>query len=251
MLRAPPASRPFLALAAGLLAAGCAGAVDCRPEHGEVLPVMMTAGVPMVTVRVNGEPASMMLDTGATVTTLTASGAARLKLEVDRSRPAFMSGLGGALVAGTVPVGHIEFGNLRLEDARVPVVPLKGMEGLLATPLDGLLGVDVLKLAEIDLDLPGNRVILYRGDLCRAAKPVWTGAYASLPTWQTPNLRLGTRLEVNNRGFQALVDTGFSATTISQRGARLLGVPPPPATLRPVPTFGVGDAARDSFAHVF
>ncbi|MFC0406964.1 aspartyl protease family protein [Roseomonas elaeocarpi] len=215
------------------------------------MPVTLNGRTPLVTVQVDGKPAVMVLETGAESTALTVSGAQRLGIVADPTRTSLSGGISGLTRVPTAAVGPIALGPLSLAESRRLVLALPTLEALRPTPGDGLLGIDLLSQADVDLDLPHGRMTLYPVGLCRAGLPNWKRPYAALPTWQATNLWLGTQVELDGRSFQALLDTGSAGTLIDKRATALLDLPEPPANIRRTQAHGIGDTPHDIYPYRF
>ncbi len=226
-----------LALAAGLVAlAACSagggdGVAACRPVLWSDIPVDVShSGVALIGARVDGRPATMVLDTGAETTVITAEAASRLGVARSFEHPRIMLGASGQTVAGlTVPV-TFSFGDVGTRDARliVGVFPLPLVAG---EKLDGLLGADLLGATDVDLDLPHGRIGLYRplepdcGTPRAANLPSGFGADAAVvPMEPGPLARVVLPVSLNGHVLLAVLDSGASASTVSLRGAAAAGV---------------------------
>ncbi|MFT8243533.1 retroviral-like aspartic protease family protein [Roseomonas sp. BN140053] len=249
-----PARRPArfrLLLLLPALAAGCAVVPECGPGQGDVVPVTLDRGLPVVPARFNGQDARLLLDTGAAGLFLTAPGAARLQLPAVPGMFAQARGSAGEVRASVVAVARFEFASLRRDALSLPALPVPLMENVFEAPVDGFLGVDGLGPGAVELDFSQRRAVLFPADRCRLERPAWEGGATQLPSWQSANGRLGVRVLLNGQSLPALLDTGAQRTRISRRAASLLGVPLPPATARPSRVVGIGDTPPNSYGFRF
>ena len=222
---------------AGLLAlvacsaGGSDGVAACRPDLWSDIPVDVShSGVALIGARVDGRPATMVLDTGAETTVITADAASRLGVERSFEHPRTMQGASGQSVGGlTVPV-TFSFGDVGTRGARliVGVFPLPVVAG---EQLDGLLGADLLGATDVDLDLPHGRIRLYRplapecGPPRATTLPPGFGADpAIVPMAPGPLARVVLPVALNGHMLLAVLDSGASASTVSLRGAAAAGV---------------------------
>jgi predicted aspartyl protease len=122
-----------------------------------------------------------------------------------------------------------------LRNHSVPVAPLPIGDSNGRT-IDGLIGADVLARFDVDFDLPGGAVRLYRAAACATAPP-WSTRSVAIPANRTRSGRLFVPVRVNGQLLLAMLDSGFSSTTITTRAAARLGVTP--AMLAADPAAGV------------
>jgi Aspartyl protease len=141
---------------------------------------------PMVTLSANGHSVTLILDTGAERTVLTPEvakliGAQPPAVEFQRR----VRGIGGDLASHEVELRSFAAGEVAIPWRRVLVAPVN-MANVFPTPLDGLLGADILSDFDVDLDLPRHQVTFYQKQTCPTAAPNWAGSlhlgqYGPLP----------------------------------------------------------------------
>lgn len=102
------------------------------------LPLERRDGALHVHARMAGQPLTMLVDTGATTTALSRSGAARLGAKPTGRRVRVRTA-NGVVESEEHRIANVEIGPLRLESLNVLV-----LEGPLPQDVDGLLGMDVL-----------------------------------------------------------------------------------------------------------
>lgn len=105
----------------------------------------------MVTCLVGGEPLRMMLDTGASHTVLHKESAARLK-NVHRPDTSMMDFKGNARQRPELLTAALQAGPLKLDGHTCLVMDLTPVRTAMATPPDGILGMDVLGLLPFTFD---------------------------------------------------------------------------------------------------
>jgi predicted aspartyl protease len=230
-------SRRWAALAlAGLLAA-CAS--PCRFDAGDVLPVSMVQGLPMVPVRVNGEAVPFLLDTGATSSVLLPEAVQRLRLPQDASRSSRGSGIGGSFQSQNALLGELRVGRRSLRNLTMPVIA-HAQAG--QTAMAGVLGADLLRGSDLEIDVPARRVTLHDTGACLAGPPPWSGEYDTVPATVLPEGWVVLRAEVDGRPADALLDTGAAISLLRQSSAPRLSVPA--AALAAVPDGQVHGAGQ-------
>lgn len=152
-----------LAWIAGLaLAAQWFAGVEERRRNPNQAPVSLHAGAAVeVTLernrqghylangRINGQPVTFLLDTGATFVAVPASLAERLQLP--RGRPMMVNTANGLTESWSTRIDTLQLGDIRLHDVSAGVVP-----GILGE--DVLLGMSALK--QLEFTQRGNELIL-------------------------------------------------------------------------------------------
>jgi len=217
-----------LALFAGIMLGSMSTAGYCADGCGTTLRGKIVVATlnraPFVTLSANSHPVTLILDTGAERTVLTPTAAGRIGAE----RPAIefprqLRGISGGLGSHEVELRSFAAGSVALPWHRVLVAPVT-MAQVFATPLDGLLGADILSDFDIDLDLAHHELKFYGKQTCPTAAPDWTQPYISLSTGLSRGEHLFFAVQLDGRPLTAFIDTGAQITTISTAAARATGV---------------------------
>jgi predicted aspartyl protease len=223
--------RRLRALALAGLLAGCAAPLQqaaCGVHAVGVVPFEMQGGAPVVTVRANGVPLRLALDTGAQITTVAPPAAAAAHLPV-APQIAFLAGIGGVSRRHFVRFDRASAGDVALAPFTGAMADL-GMGAIPGPRIDGLLGVDVLGRYDLDLDIDAARVTFYEGTLCDPAQIPWGLRLRALDAYRRPpdyDGRFYLRATVNGTEVTALLDTGAGISGIADGVAARL--PPPHA----------------------
>jgi predicted aspartyl protease len=115
---------------------------SARPDTLQ-LPFRTVRSMILVQGKVNGRPVVFLLDIGATRTIVSAKSYGNLAFRLHSvERTSQGPGIAGDSVA--LPI-HLELGTHIWAGQRVAVMNLDGLNLLLGTPFDGLLGQDVLR----------------------------------------------------------------------------------------------------------
>ena len=204
---------------------------------------------PIVTLSANGMPVTLVLDTGAEGTILTPPiaqriGAQRPRIEFQRQ----IRGIGGTLQTSEVELRSFTVGGVAIPWRRVRVAPVN-LASVFSGPLDGVLGADSLSSFDVDLDLPGHRMVLYERQTCPGALPAWTQPYARINAGRSMGGHLFFPVQLDGRRSDAFVDTGSQFTVLSTRAAIALGVSATVLARERVATVH-GVAAEQLAAHV-
>ncbi|MGC8470330.1 MAG: aspartyl protease family protein [Acetobacteraceae bacterium] len=200
----------------------------CAPRRIASVPLTIENARPMLTARINGHRARLLLDTGSNATLLTAAAAGRLGLVPDPSRTGVLQGLGGdaagvfsrpvplALGAAAVPRARLVLGVSPA--AFGPPGPWR------AGPPDGALGMDFLSRFSVDLDLAGGRLALFSPVGCRGAVPAWCHPCLSVPLRPAGDTLLHVSAFLDGVRLQGVLDTGAEISALAATAARRIGL---------------------------
>ncbi len=196
----------------------------CGVRPHAVLPVVFRNNVPVVQATIKGQPATLILDTGATGLVLTEAALKRLGLQTDSNRLITNRGVGGETKSFAGKLQDFEIEGMHVPDHPVSVLPNNSAMAR-GGQVDGLLGGDVIANFELDLDLPHRLVTLYAGRLCpETVLPPWTVPYETIDAGGSSNLRFVVPVELDGRRLTALIDTGAAGSIVAADVAQSLGV---------------------------
>lgn len=157
------------------------------------------AGRIVAPVEINGHgPLRFILDTGANRSAISAATARKLGLQVDEGSRVSVHGITGSAVLPAVEVATFRAGDLLFEDQRLPVLPSAVFGGV-----DGILGIDVLQTARIDVDFGSGTVTIQRSSGARA-RP----GYLVVPARLKHGGLLLVQGKVGKVRVKAILDTG-------------------------------------------
>ena len=195
----------------------CAPAGPCAPTKLATLPLEIVNRLPIVTVGINGEPARLVFDTGATNVLLERAVAERAGVRIE-SRVMFgSSGIGGTAEILPGLVQRLSMGDASADDIWIAV----GQKAF--PPYDGLLGRTAMQGFEFELDGPARTITVYRARYCEVTAPGWAGPFDALPLKRDQNGMLATA-RVGGVQVQALLDTGASSGFMTPEAAARVGV---------------------------
>jgi aspartyl protease family protein len=164
---------------------------------------------------VNGVPIKFLVDSGATLVSLTAADAKRAGVDYLQGRPGRSMTANGAIDAYAVKLASVKVGGIEL----------KNVEGSVSeAPMEGaLLGMSFLSRLSMQRD--GQHLILAQRDAgsAAAAAPAEKSGRASV----TMKVRQGhfyTAGSINGSSVNFMVDTGASTVSISVADARRMGI---------------------------
>lgn len=247
--------RAWLALA--LLLAGCAVPQDdfdfetCGVRPRLVIPIEMRGPLPLMRASIKGQSAIFVLDTGAVSVVLTQPAMRRFGLTIDPRTISTVTGVGGSAQTAAGRLEAFRIGDLEVPDHKVILLPPE--TALSAGGIDGLFGVSVLSVFEVELDLPQRRVTLYAGRLCPdTLAPPWAARAAVLDASRSERGRFVVPVTLDGKVLNALVDTGAGRTFVARDAAVALGVTPEMLARDPqVTVSGAGPAAATMAMHRF
>ncbi|MDE2582149.1 MAG: aspartyl protease family protein, partial [Rhodospirillales bacterium] len=217
-----------LALGA-LCAAAARPAAACEVARAAVVPVVLRAGHPLVTARLDGQRASFILDTGAQRSLLTPEAVRRFRLKLDPWVGTTTIGIGGIERHRNAEVAELRLHGLALRQntllrglsLSVGRIPTGQMGG---APVDGILGRDVLSAFDLSLDLGRRRITLYRVRDCRGRFLPWRRSYVPVPSLPGYRAVLGIPVHADGHVLRAMIDTGSTSALLSAAGMARLGL---------------------------
>ena len=209
----------------GVAAPALAGG-KCEVGRIAQLPVTMVGLRPIVHVQINGKDAAFTADSGAWYSMISPGSAAELGLKlVDLPPGYFNRGIGGDFAPKLTTVD-------RFTIAGVPVPRVEFLVGGSEVGSVGLLGQNVLALADTEFDLANGMIKLMRSRGCdKVDLAYWAPAgssYSLLKTEAMPAERphIVGSITINGVKLRALFDTGASTSFLSLRAAERVGLKP-------------------------
>lgn len=196
-----------------LLALPCMAAENAQPAPAAQAPAVNLMAMNqdarcrqvIVTCLVNGAPMRMMLDTGATHTVLHEESAARVPqaLWIDTSSMLFR---GNSTQQPKLLIAALHAGPAESDQHPIMVMNLGAVRSMMAEPIDGIIGMDILGQVPFTFDLARNE--LYWG--------VPSGREL-VPLYAEPDGtgRVVVQGKCGGKVTQMLLDTGSSVTRIA------------------------------------
>ena len=211
-----------LALAAFLVAETAEAAEACSLKRIATLPLApQETGVPLIEATLNGKPRKLLVDTGAYRSHLFPATVRELGLVTSRSAGSSVSvdgSVSNLFARAPTRLGDIEAGTLQYM-----ITGGDDMQEIGDGGVAGLLGQEVLKLFDIDFDFPGRTMSIFSQDHCPGQVVHWAAtAVAVVPFKMDDNNHITFAVSVNGRSMTAILDSGFSYTTMNQSPARRL-----------------------------
>jgi len=223
----PPLPAPIGALLAVLALAGCALPAEaaerrarpaCVPAERDVIALEGPWGA-RAAARIDGQPAVLEVSTGLRLSSLQPETVQRLGLPED---PRAQSGY--ATPAGRVTRQNVRLRSLRLggREWTAPSLAVRPFPILPGAPVyDGVIGGDLLRDSELEIDLRGRRAAIRPVRDCLPGDPPWTVG------GRAPLLGDGggapvVTLRVNGQAVRARIASGDNATSMKEGTAARL-----------------------------
>ena len=239
--------RSLLALALGgaLLPATAAetGAPACRYTEVASLPLHYTGPGLAVTAEgsINGNPATLLVDTGAFDTVLATTPVERYKLALTETGRK-SQGIGGEAKIYMAQIDELSVGPAKSGRSRVRVLTDFGHP----PSYDAIIGAPFLLQTDMEIALATKELRFFRPSNCNDRfLAYWDAAAMEIPFEQSsprdPNPRF--TVLVNGKKMKAVIDTGAATTLIGLNAARRAGLKlDTPGVKRQGEASGIGNA---------
>lgn len=215
-----------------LMLAGCQAsprsaaslAASCEFTKVVEYPLSPADAVPFIPVVLNNHRVLMLFDTGSEGTSISEDAAVAIGLSVDPATTTTSMD-----ITGVATHGHLApLRNSRLV-ANYPLLGRITVAGHLRAAnhrVTGLIGRDVLRNFDLDIDLPHQRIALYRPRRCPAQRPNLGGQITELPqTSAGPGRKLPPNVVIaalDGVAQKTMIDTGASVSVIDRARAAML-----------------------------
>jgi predicted aspartyl protease len=202
-----------------LALAGCEQGSGCDLVKVAQVPLEPRNGLFAVPVTVNGHAISMMLDTGSEKSLLADAAVQRLNVNRDGRTATVLVGASGGSIRTDASIDSMLVGGVPLLANRMAVDSLVGYRGI-----DGILGLDILRDFDLDIDAPNRVLTLYRVRRCERADPPWNEPATAIEGTSTRMGWMEMPFEIDGTEEIGVVDTGASNTMITPRLVQRLGL---------------------------
>ena len=240
------------AVAAAGLATLCCGAAPgcaaCALEAVAVLPLTSVGGFLAFPADIGGKEADLILDTGASTTSLRLATASRFGISLYPLEREYF-GIGGWARAYRGMAWRLRVGSIDLDGHFVG-----GTSVALPQGLDGFLGMDVLATYDLDLDLAGRHAVVYEANGgCGTPTVALAPPLFAVPlAYSRDDLQTEVDVSIGGKRFRALIDSGAPVSAMFRRAASRLRLDMSALTTPQAQSSrGVGGFAVRSFPHVF
>ena len=218
---------PLRAVCNGALALifATAARADCTLDKVSQMPLLSLGDHYVVMAGIEDIIRPIIVDTGAAVTTLTASTVDELSIkeddDVDHAHP--IVGIGqttGETLLNVIP-SKLSFGDVVFHD-RSTAVATMSFGKMAEANVIGLLGDDILSQYDVEFDFPAHRLTFYREVGCYDTFLPWSGPFATVP-FDHRNSKVTFDIMLNQERTQAIVDTGNPRSFIARTAPALWG----------------------------
>jgi hypothetical protein len=225
--------------------------IDCNLKMVAQMPLEVQDRLLVVPAGINGKWVHLVVDSGAERTMIGDTVADRLGLPHDPRYVVHSVGIGGTSTSTDVTIDRLVMGGVHFPLNRIAVATfnLQNERGLNA---DGLLGADILLAYDMDIDVPGNKLTLYRSRMCPNMRPPWPEPAIEIIGVKARKDRLLLPFELDNLSGLAILDTGAQANVLGVDMARRMGLNDQTmAGDRTIRQHGVGPGETISHIHQF
>lgn len=239
--------------ALALVTSGAATIADAADNQCQLVKVAewslrANAYRPVVDGAINGQKIGVLLDTGSAITLISRSAATKLGLplsplrgnrQLDATR---LYGIGGEVRTDGAYVDE-----LRIADAlRKDWIAIVAGEQELGDDISLLLGYEFFHQLDVEFDLPNRAVRLFQPKGCKSASlAYWTKEALDVPL--EGGIHLAFTVTLNGKPLLAELDSGASATVLSQEAATILGLSPQTPGVSPGGCVGSRKTGIDSW----
>jgi tetratricopeptide (TPR) repeat protein/predicted aspartyl protease len=212
------------AAVAGVLAAGGAQAASsCKLSRLAELPITIVGARATVPVKINGQEAPFIIDSGAELGVLSGSWAKRLDVHATNGSDRALSGIGGIQRVHRATIDQFNLAGLPLRRMEFFI----GQSGL-EEPLAGVVGENILGAYDTEYDFANGVVRIFKPENCGDSDflAYWSDGKASVTPIQGEGRHhlIVTEVTVNAQRMKAIWDTGAPRSFLTEWSAKQAGV---------------------------
>ena len=218
-------------LAGALLASTVAHGEPCRIGRGPDIPVTMSGLRPLVRALINGQEAMLVVDSGAFFSTLTPAAVQQFQLPtVPFTGVLWVEGVGGSEVGRVARVRRFTLIDYAWNDVEFVVAGSEFGAGAV-----GLLGQNVLRIADVEYDLANGviRLVRPKGDCNkRTSLAYWADAagkpysFIDIEPATTGQPHTKSVAYLNGVKIHVVFDTGAARSILTLGAAKHAGISP-------------------------
>jgi predicted aspartyl protease len=225
-------TRSRLTLAATLLLCGAAHAARadeaaaprCKYVQVAKLPLRYVGlGLqPAVDGSINGEPATLLVDTGGSEAFLTMTGVLRHHLPLQLSRD-MVQGVGGLSRLAWTRLEDLAVGPAHVKRPELQVIRETGF----VPSFDGILGAPFLLAFDVEVDLRAKQIRFFEPRDCNHPKlKIWKEDTVSVPfdTSRHQGANPHFTVLINGKEVDAMIDTGAGRSALMLAAAKRVGI---------------------------
>lgn len=213
-----------------LLFAACGGTPP-RFSGGVLAPLEIRGERLLVSTVINHQPRVMVIDTGASITSISTATARSLGIATDGTMP-----INDHLQAGLGTIKSLSIGLADHENVQVAIVDMPNARDS-SVQFDGILGLDVLARHDVVVDFRHSTLALYPSGAFQEHALMPQMARIALQRNTHGLMMLDVKVD-DAPPIQAMLDLGAPITVVNSAAAKLLGVSRP---MFQVKSMSVGD----------
>lgn len=222
----PQRALAYRLVAGAIIALSAAPATAaCQVSKVIELPVTIVARQPIVAAQINGRDARLILDSGAFFSTIAKANALEYGLSIKPIAPGVrLQGLGGDTSLGVATAKTFRIAGQTVSNVQFAV-------GGSDTSYAGLLGQNILGVADVEYDLPHGIVRIMKSHDCSGVgMAYWAGTKPFTmieiePRAFSQQHTIGT-VKINGKKIKATFDTGADSSMLTLAAARRIGITP-------------------------
>lgn len=219
-----------------LLIAACHGAPP-RFAGGTLTPLEIRGDRLLVTAQINGKSRVMVVDTGASITSISTATARGLGIQSDSTTQ-----INGHITAGIGVIKSLSIGLSEHENVEVAIVDMPNARDS-AVAFDGILGLDVLARHDMVLDFRNQTLALYPSGAMVDHDLLPEMARVALQRDSNGLMSLDVTIG-DHPPIRAMLDLGAPITVVNHAAAKLLGINRPLFRVRSMTVANVPLARR-------
>jgi predicted aspartyl protease len=225
----------------------------CKIGQIAELPVTVRANRPVLQGQINGQPIEILVDTGASGSFIWEAAATRLGLKVGGVTGLRIFGVGGEAVVHEAVINQLQIGAFAAKNLQLVVIRPKADRS--ADQPAMVLGEDFFSGFTAEFDLAHGVLRLLKPEGCPLDQlPYWADSYsmADLEEANPSNPKILTRVMLNGKPVDAILDTGAGTSVVARPVAADAGVTPWLDAKQTVfKTSGVSGTPIDSWVGMF
>jgi hypothetical protein len=214
----------LLLLLVFLARCGAESVIDCDLTMVTQMPLEVQDRLLVVPAGINGKIVHLVVDSGAERTMISNAAADRLGLPHDPRFVVHSMGIGGASTATDVTIDRLVLGGVHFSPVNRIAVGTFNLQNDRGLRADGLLGADILLAFDMDIDVPGHKLTLYRSRICPNVQPPWPQPAIEIIGVKARKDRILLPFELDNVAGEALLDTGAQGNVLGVNMARRMGL---------------------------
>ena len=201
---------------------------------------------PTVDGMINGKPAVMLADTGASSSKLVKAWAEKYNVPLQQNG-SYSMGIGGASVNYVARIDDISVGNTH--SGKTTLAVLGNMAK--TPPFDAILGANFLLQADLEISLAERKFKFFRATGCDDTYlAYWSADAMEIPFGGTETGHMNPRLviEINGTRMEAVIETATPLTSMTRAAAERAGIRVGAPTVEKLGSAtGVGEARIDTW----